>query len=184
MCWNYCLATFRWSGLSLCGCALTGGPLVWMWWVTSCVTLSLLKTGRVILGKPFKRSVYGSIASFNMTGLIVIFLLIFPCTISPVLLSINLPHLTSTSMPKWCKKSAPKIGMGSFAIVKIHWKVRRNPRSNVNDFSQKVGIEEWFTACRQKVDGVRFSFNSSLGIMLTSAPVSTRNRVPVFFSVT
>ena len=37
MCSNSCLAARRWSGARRLGRAETGGPVVLMWWVTSCL---------------------------------------------------------------------------------------------------------------------------------------------------
>ena len=100
-----------------------------------------------------------------------------------VVLSTNRPRFTSTKRPKWCKKSAPKIGVGNFTTTKIHSNVRRNPKFKVRDFSPNVGIGEWLTACSRIEVGVRFSRTSFTGMKLTCSPVSTRKRIPVVWSL-
>ena len=58
-----------------------------------------------------------------------------------------------------------------------------SPISKVMDFSPKVEMVDVLTAWRIMEAGLRFSAVEG-GITLTSAPVSTRKRVPVVRSVT
>ena len=123
------------------------------------------------------------VVGWKTTGLINGVRVAIPRTVRPVVLSTNHPRFTSTKRVKWCKKSAPKIGVGNFATTKIHWNVRRNPKFKVMDFSPNIGIGEWFTACNCSMVGVRFSRANFTGMTLTSASVSTRKRMPVVWSL-
>ena len=86
----------------------------------------------------------------------------------------------STSNAKWFKKSAPNIGWLTSAKIKIHRIVRLKPK--IMDFSPKVMIGVLLAAWRVN-SGVLFS-EEEAGKTLTSAPVSTKNVVPVDLSAT
>ena len=129
-------------------------------------------------------SAYRLVVGWKTTGLINGDRVAIPRTVRPVVLSTNRPRFTSTKRPKWCKKSALKIGVSNFNTSKIHWNLRRNPKLKVKDFSLNGGIGEWFTACSCIEVDARFSRTSFTGMTLTSAPVSTRKRLPVVWSLT
>ena len=97
-----------------------------------------------------------------------------PGTVTPVVLSTNRPRFSSTTRPSGAKNP----------LLKIHWNLRRNPTFEVTDFSPNVGIGEWFTPCSCIEAGVHFSRTSFTGMTLTSAPVSSRKRIPVVWSLT
>ena len=88
-----------------------------------------------------------------------------------VLVSTSLPSCRSTMIPKWCRKSAPRMGFWTSAITKIHRKVLLSPRLRVQDFVPKVGMGVPLAALR-----LRWSVDSCLwgGMTLTAAPVSTK----------
>ena len=87
-----------------------------------------------------RMSAYRLVVDWKTTGLINGDRVAIPRTVRHVVLSTNRPRFTSTKMPKWYKKSSPKIGVGNFATTKIHWNVRQNPKFKVRDFSPNVQI--------------------------------------------
>ena len=74
------------------------------------------------------------------------------------------------------------MGVGRSATMKIQRYTRRKPRLSVRDFSPYVAIEDWLTAWRVSLLGVRRSWAVD-GQTLTSAPVSIRNLEPLTRSV-
>ncbi len=89
-------------------------------------------------------------------------------------MSTSLPFCRSTMRLKWCRKSAPRMGLRTLAITKIHRKVRLSPRLRVRDLVPKVGMGVPLAALR-----LRWSVESRLssfegGMTLTAAPVSTK----------
>lgn len=75
------------------------------------------------------------------------------------------------------------IAKGTAAIVKTHWKSRRNPMLSVNDRRPYVSIGVPLAALSLVGPRVLIWFVCR-GITLTSAPVSTKNRVSDLQSVT
>ncbi len=67
-----------------------------------------------------------------------------------VLVSTSLPLCRSTMRPKWCRKSASKMGLLTSPITKIHLKVRLSPRLRVRDLVPKVGMGVPLAALRQR----------------------------------
>ena len=89
-------------------------------------------------------------------------------------LSTSFPFATSTRRPKWCKKSAPRRGLCTSAMINIQRKVLRKPILRVSERVPYVAIDVPLTA--ESVNPTRFWRRSAVvgGSTLTCAPVSTR----------
>ena len=68
------------------------------------------------------------------------------------------------------------------AMTNTHWKVRHKPRSSVRERTSKVDMLEPLTAWRGEVPWLTERSVLEGGTMLTSAPVSTRNRRELMWS--
>ena len=68
------------------------------------------------------------------------------------------------------------IGFWTSATRNIHWKLRRRLRLSVSERLLYVVIGVSFTAMRVSLSGERLRSEGEGGMMVTSAPVSTRNR--------
>ena len=73
------------------------------------------------------------------------------------------------------------ISVFTWAMVKIHGKDRRKPKLSVNAISSWVSILDSLSADCVNDDSWWFFLGSS-GITLICAPVSTKNKYPVFLS--
>ena len=91
------------------------------------------------------------------------------------------PCFKFTSNPYSRRKSAPSIGVWMSATMNIHLKTRRRPKSSVIDRVPYVGMGEPLTA-RSPKSCLCFRSAAVGGMTLTSAPVSTKKRRPVFLS--
>lgn len=93
--------------------------------------------------------------------------------VSLVIESVNLLRRTSTSKPKFVRKSAPIIGRETLATIKFQSNLRRRPMSNDKRIFPNVSIRELFAAKSFILDGLIFIF-FDMGTTDISAPVSTR----------
>ena len=101
-----------------------------------------------------------------------------PFTTNDVLLSDKRRWRTSTVRSNCERKSTPIMGDFTSAIKNNHWKRRRSPRSRVIKRSPYVEIVLPLAACNVTCEGFGRCL-TSLGITLTSAPVSIRNFRPL-----
>ena len=97
-----------------------------------------------------------------------------PCIERLVRLSTSLPLAISTRRPKWCRKSAPRRGFCTSAMIKIQRKVLRKPRLSVSERVPYVAIAVPLTAERAKPSCFLRRSVRVGGMTLTCAPVSTR----------
>ncbi|CAE1285984.1 unnamed protein product [Acanthosepion pharaonis] len=102
-------------------------------------------------------SIYLSIYLSNLDGVIPF-----------VLLSVRECVAIFTDKSKWDKKSAPRIGVFTFACVKIHGKDLLRPKSSVSDISPYVSICDPFAACNVYVENVDSVRKLSFAICLYS----------------
>ena len=68
MCSNSAFATRSRSGAKRLGRACTGGPLVLIWWVTSCLIVASRKHGLEIFGNLHSNLLISSLAFLNAIG--------------------------------------------------------------------------------------------------------------------
>ena len=90
----------------------------------------------------------------------------------------------STNSPKCLRKSAPRMGCCTSAMMKIHGSNRLSPRLRVSEHFPYVRMGVSFTAMRVSLSGERQRSVSDGGMALTSDPVSTRKYVCVLGSLT
>lgn len=90
---------------------------------------------------------------------------------------------TSTSRPKYCRKSAPNMANLTSAAMNTHLNVLLKPKFSVSERCPYVRITVLLTAWSGDVLGF-FLSACDAGITLTSAPVSTKKRAPLLRSVT
>lgn len=105
-----------------------------------------------------------------------------PFTARVVTSSIRRRCRTLTFKLKNDKKSDPRMGWATEAIVKTHRKVRLSPMSMVRERSPKVWIMEPFAACKGEPGCLCRRSTAEDGRTLISAPVSTRKRWPLMRS--
>ncbi len=105
----------------------TSGPVVLMWWDTLCLTGWSAAHACVTAGnspswqrKGLPKSCWGRAIPVEEDWLEE-----RPLTWRCVVESERVRHRMSTTRPKWCKKSVPRMARLTLAIIKTHLKVRR-----------------------------------------------------------
>jgi len=146
MCSKSCLAIQRWSGGSLQARAWTGGPVVWMWCVTVCLTGQGEVHGLITDGNSANMVSYSVLCSCGQEGLGKTMCEMVPLLCSEVVTSKNLPCFKFTSSSYSRRKSAPMISVWMSAMTKIQQNTHRRSKSKVRDHVPYVGIEEPLTA--------------------------------------
>ena len=97
-------------------------------------------------------------------------------------LCITIHERVHIAMLKWDQKSAPKIGVFTWANVKLHGKNLWKPKLSVNDISLYDSIFNPFVAWSVYEDYLLFHFQSG-EMMLICVPLLTRNKYLVFEKV-
>ena len=145
------------------------------------------RTGRgevrsfVTEGNSASKASYSAFSNCGKDGLGETTCEIVPFVCKEVVASRRRPCLRFTSSPYSLRKSAPMIGVRMSAIMKIHWNIRRRPKSMVRDLMLYVGIEEPLTALSPR-SSLCFRSAAVGGMILTSAPVSIRKQRPEILS--
>ena len=106
-----------------------------------------------------------------------------PLTQRSVRESVNLHSFTFTINPKCFRKSAPMIGLRESAMMNTQAKGRRSPRLRLSNRFPYVGMGVLLTAVKLSVSGRCFGSETEGGMIPTSDPVSTRNRIIMRFFV-
>lgn len=104
--------------------------------------------------------------------------------IAEILVNLSVRHFRfiSTNRSYLIKKSAPRIGLETFAIVKFHGKLRLRPKLRISDLLPNVSIIVLFAAYSLFIEGINFLLRGG-GITDISAPVSTRKENLLSLSV-
>lgn len=91
-----------------------------------------------------------------------------------------LRFLMSTNKPNRSRKSAPKMGVETSAIIKTQGNFLLRPISNCNSFFPNVRIVEPFAACNLRALGLAYRLIRalSLGNTETIAPLSIKYLIP------
>ena len=150
-----------------------GGPVVWMWWVTVCLTgywREVCSTAGFSFSMAWKEFWDGGRRVKHRAG----WSTVQPLTSKLVLESEQCLPI-STMRLKCQRKSACSIGIATSALTKIHLKVHRRPKSRVRDRLPYVVMDVLLAAWR--VSSCWHFLSAAVGVItLTSAPVSTRKR--------
>ena len=99
-------------------------------------------------------------------------------------MSISWHCCMSTNSPKCRRKSPPRMGCCTSAMMKIHGNDRRSLRLRVSERFLYVLMGVSFTTMRVSLSGMRRRSASEEGMVPTSEAVSTRKRVCVVLSLT
>ena len=145
---NSFLAIIRRSGANQRVRPCTAGPVVLIWCITECLTGRSLKDACVTHFDPlvdlWHSKLVDSTTQLQVQGIVC------PDQSSTGLARIRNDDSNPYTQPlaefPACKKSAPRIGCGTSAIMKTHGNKRRRPMSGVSECTPKVAISEPLTA--------------------------------------
>ena len=174
ICWNSSFASFNLSAANLRGLAGVGRPYVSVWCITLCFGDRNPVVGHKISGYFGRACWYVDGVSRMARSPTTLACFSAHRTWSEVIWSIKGLLCTSTTSPKWCRKSASIMASVTWPTKNVHEKALRNPVFTFTTRKPSVFTREPFALYKSTAGWPAFRLQNFDGKMLTSLPVSTR----------